>query len=282
MPILVRKMASAAAHAGRHLSRFRGRPFADYIERCTDGFHRALNNVNFDMAKNGELRVVKLMSVIDPKCIFDVGANVGEWSQIASDIFPSAEIHAFEIVPTTFSELRTNTSNLKNVVPINFGLSDEETDIAIYLGAQGSTDATAFKIEGMTLHDKHYVTEVQGHTRKGIDYLTEQRIDVIDFLKIDVEGMDLRVIKGFEDAITKVRALQFEYGIFNISSHDLLADFCQHLKRYGFVVGKVFPKSVTFFDYDYNMENFHGSNYVAVRRDDTSLISALSNGSYAT
>ena len=102
MPMLARKIASAVAHAGTRLSRFRGRPFADYIGSCTEGFHRALNNVNFEMTTNGELRVLQLMSVLDPKCIFDVGANVGEWSQLASKIFPNANLHAFEIVPSTF------------------------------------------------------------------------------------------------------------------------------------------------------------------------------------
>ena len=87
--------------------------------------------------------------------------------------------------------------------------------------------------------------------------------------------MDLRVIKGFGEDIRKVRAIQFEYGIFNISSHDLLADFCSWLGSRGFVVGKVFPRTVQFFDYDFNMENFHGSNYVAVREDERKLIRDL-------
>jgi hypothetical protein len=100
----------------------------------------------------------------------------------------------------------------------------------------------------------------------------------VDYLKIDVEGMDLRVIKGFGDRIEGVRALQFEYGIFNIASHDLLSDFYRYLNEHGFVVGKIFPKRVVFSGYHFNMENFHGSNYLAVRRDQRELIEDLAQG----
>jgi hypothetical protein len=95
-------------------------------------------------------------------------------------------------------------------------------------------------------------------------------------VKVDVEGMDFKVIKGFGDQIKNVRVVQFEYGIFNIASHDLLSDFCRHFKHNGFIVGKIFPNSVNFFEYHFNMENFHGSNYLAVRNEEKDLISNLS------
>ena len=103
-----------------------------------------------------------------------------------------------------------------------------------------------------------------------------QGIEAIDFLKIDTEGMDLRVIKGFGDELQKVKVIQFEYGIFNISSHDLLADFFSHLTTRGFSIGKIFPRHVDFFAYDWPMENFFGANFLAVHQSETELISKLS------
>ena len=90
--------------------------------------------------------------------------------------------------------------------------------------------------------------------------------------------MDLKVIRGFGDTLNRVRALQFEYGVFNIASRDLLADFYRYLTFHGFVVGKVFPSSVLFSDFSFDMENFHGSNYLAVKSDESDLIAALSPG----
>ena len=87
--------------------------------------------------------------------------------------------------------------------------------------------------------------------------------------------MDLRVIRGFGSSICKVRAIQFEYGIFNISSRDLLYDFYRYLNDFGFIVGKIFPRTVIFSEFAFEMENFHGSNYLAVHRDDVELIALL-------
>ena len=94
-------------------------------------------------------------------------------------------------------------------------------------------------------------------------------------MKVDTEGMDLRVIRGFGDMLDNVRIIQFEYAIFNISSHDLLADFCYFLTNKGFRVGKIFPQHVRFFNYNWQMENFYGGNFVAVKKDERILISKL-------
>ena len=127
----------------------------------------------------------------------------------------------------------------------------------------------------MKAHDHYYQGQVHCQIRKASAYVRKHQIERIDFVKIDVEGMDLKVIRGFEDTLDRVRALQFEYGVFNIASRDLLADFCSLLGSKGFVVGKIFPRTVSFFDYHFDMENFHGSNYVAVKADEESLFQAL-------
>jgi FkbM family methyltransferase len=259
----------------RFLCKYRGRSFAESIEQTVDTFHRRLNNVDFNMVRNGELRVLKILSKSNPKCIFDVGANKGEWCQMASQLFPSCTIHAFEIVPSTYMELIKNIKDLSNVIPNNFGLSSEEGVVSVSLGRDDKM-ATGCKIESMQFYDEYYTGEIECKTRRASDYLKERAIESIDFLKVDVEGMDLKVIEGFGAQIKNVKVVQFEYGIFNIASHDLLSDFCGLFKNSGFVVGKIFPNSVNFFDYQFDMENFHGANYLAVRNNEKELIRSLS------
>ncbi len=129
----------------------------------------------------------------------------------------------------------------------------------------------------MKYHDQYYTRQVRGEVKKAVDYVRLNQVGTIDFLKVDVEGMDLRVLKGFEDAIKQARLIQFEYGIFNISSHDLLCDFCELLGRNGFVVGKIFPRQVAFFDYHFSHEKFYGGNYVAVKKEEEALIADLAS-----
>src|SRR5258708_9093117 len=61
-------------------------------------------NVSFDMEVNGELGALRALD--RPACLFDVGANVGEWSIAAAGLYPEARIEAFEIVPDTAAVMR--------------------------------------------------------------------------------------------------------------------------------------------------------------------------------
>ena len=270
----MRLLRRPATGIGRFFCRRRGARITDKLEQSIRAFHRCLNNVDFDMARNGELRVLRILAHFAPKCVFDVGANTGEWTGLLCNAIPSCCVHTFEPVPTTYQELLRQTRRFPGVVNNNFGLSAAESVIPIACGKSSST-ATACRIRGLHYHDSYYDSVVPCKVRTASDYMEEQGIESVDFVKTDVEGMDLQVIKGFGEKITLVRALQFEYGVFNIGSHDLLADFWDYLTGHGFLVGKLFPRCVVFSDYRLDMENFYGSNYVAVRADHTDLIAQL-------
>lgn len=96
-------------------------------------------------------------------------------------------------------------------------------------------------------------------------------------MKIDLKGMEYRVLSGFCDFLNKVSVIQFQYGIFNISSKDLLIDFYNLLTKYGFVIGKIMPNCEMCESYHYSMEGFYGDNYLAVKSSNLSLIAKLQN-----
>ena len=270
---LIRKIMSKI---GRFLCRYRGNGFVEAVVSEVSAFSRDLNNLNWDMQNNGELRVLQCLEIITPKIIFDVGANVGEWSILVSNLYPKCMIYSFEIVPSTFKNLVIKTELMPNIIPNNIGLSDEVGKVTMNLSKVDSTVATACRIEGMKFHDDFYNSRVECDVSTGSQYLIENSIENIDFLKVDVEGMDLKVLKGFGDKLQSVKAIQFEYGIFNIASHDLLSDFFVFLESHGFVIGKVYPTHVHFFKYHFKYEDFGGNNFVAVRDGESELIARLS------
>lgn len=49
----------------------------------------------------------------------------------------------------------------------------------------------------------------------------------------------------------------------------------RYLNEKGFLIGKIYPRCVIFSDYHPRMENFYGSNYIAVRSEQKELIEAL-------
>lgn len=261
---------------GRFLCRHRGNAFVEALVSEVSAFSRDLNNLNWDMSTNGELRVIQCLAVISPKVIFDVGANVGEWSILVSELYPKCEIHSFEIIPSTYNALVKKTESKPNILAENIGLSDQAGKVTMNLSKVDSTVATACRIEGMKFHDDYYNSQVVCEVSTGSQYLSEHSIESIDYLKIDVEGMDLKILKGFGDKLRLVKLIQFEYGIFNIASHDLLSDFFVFLENLGFVIGKVYPTHVYFFKYHFKYEDFGGNNFIAIRGSESELIARLS------
>jgi hypothetical protein len=69
---------------------------------------------------------------------------------------------------------------------------------------------------------------------KGADYVAEKNIECIDFMKIDTEGYELNVLKGFEDFLEKVQIIQFEYGGTFLDNKTKLYDVIEYLELKGF------------------------------------------------
>ena len=70
--------------------------------------------------------------------------------------------------------------------------------------------------------------------KKGKDYMINNNINHIDFLKIDTEGYELNVLKGFEEYISYIDIIQFEYGGTFLDNNTKLIDVFNYLKQYNF------------------------------------------------
>ena len=69
---------------------------------------------------------------------------------------------------------------------------------------------------------------------KGQSYITENNIKSIDFMKIDTEGYELNVLRGFEDFLENVKIIQFEYGGTFLDNNTKLIDVITYLESKGF------------------------------------------------
>jgi FkbM family methyltransferase len=246
------------------------------LTRAAHSYLDLVSNLSYDPDRNGEFWVLRTLATDKMQCIFDVGANEGHWVTGAAPLFPLATFHCFEIVPDTARKLNERTRPLRDRVHVNaVGLSDTKgmLDVRIYPGFSENASAVDYEHVGMT-------SEIQEcKVVTGDTYCEEHAVTSVDLLKIDTEGLDLQVLRGFDHMLTSgaIDVVQFEYGFGNISSRSLLADFYAYLSEQGFVVGKIWPKEVDFRDYDLRTdEDFRGPNYLAVRRERSDLIARLS------
>jgi len=235
--------------------------------------NRFYENRNHDPMSNGEATILKKLGSVSPTTIFDVGANVGDYSLLVRKYCPEAKIYCFEPVSSTVNELREKLRNLNDVTIVNKGLSDVSNKISINI-YEHSVHASIYQIKGT---QSKSAKEEEIEVMCGDVFMESMRIDSVDLLKLDVEGSEMAALRGFGRALSqrKIRLIQFEYGYINITTKDLLLDFHEYLGKHGYIIGKIYPKMVEFRSYSYKHEDFIGPNFVALHEKDETLIRLL-------
>lgn len=166
--------------------------------------------------------------------LFDVGANVGQTIEVFNQNFNRSAIHAFEPGSMAFSQL---TSKYGSVDTVNINML-----------ALGSVT------EQRVLHENSYMEmssflplgdigwgEIKSDTEvtvmRGDEYCVSKSITKIDLLKIDTQGFDFEVIKGFS-AMLEVGAVHIVYfEVTFMELYDNLPNFgeiYQYLTSFGF------------------------------------------------
>lgn len=235
-------------------------------------FYRGYENRNFDFQSNGEEWCLRQLAGADMRCAFDVGANVGDWTALALQVWPETAVHAFEIVPANFEQLERNVGASGRVRLNPVGLSDTEAEIEVHFSR-----TTHFRASAYAMPDVPDTILVKARVVRGDDYARQRALEQIDYLKIDVEGMEGAVLRGFREMLRqkRVRVIQFEYNTTNIVSGFLLRNAYELLAPMGYSIGKLYPNYVDFRPYELAHEDFCGPNFIAVRSEDQGLFRML-------
>lgn len=167
------------------------------------------------------------------KIIFDIGANVGNYSILLSKN-PQAQIYSFEASPVTFKILQNNTHNIKNIMPLNFAVSDSIKTIKFYDydDRDFSQHATFYKDVIIDYH-KGNTKEFDVKTTTIDKFTLNYKISKIDLLKIDVEGHELKVLIGAQQMLqtNSIKAIQFEFTQLNSISRVFFKDIYELLNK---------------------------------------------------
>ena len=159
--------------------------------------------------------------------LFDVGAR--------DDVYyvtePHTQYHLFEPDPQNFARLEKKIKALVDgnidVIPNQFGLGSSNEKLPFY--DKINTNGNGTFLKGANKPDE--VIEV----RRLDTYAKEHNISHIDFLKIDVEGFEMEVIKGAGELLHNIDYVQFEYGSDYKKANVSIRDILQHLVDYGFM-----------------------------------------------
>jgi len=259
------KQRTALALARHHDSRV--------VRRLVDlasSVSRSAANDSADFVHNGEARVLEILATPAPVTVLDVGAHHGGWALEVLARFPSARLHCFEIEPRNCERLRAAVGSDPRVVVAGCGLADAPGAIDVWYDPEHPDMTSAYS----TWDTRESIT---CEVTTGDEYLRSTRIEEVDFLKVDVEGADLAVLRGFGDALTEGRigVIQFEFTMWAAVARTWLGDFHDLLEPKGFTIGKIFPCDVDFRPYAAEQEVFVRANYLAVHDSRQELIGRL-------
>ena len=196
--------------------------------------------------------------------LFDVGANIGEYSLDLLKIFGSeARIYAFEPAGSTFERLQSAVARHRSIHPYRMGLGAAEETLQLFSPGDGSKLASLHRRPaGGGVIEEVRVTTVDS-------FCSDEGIDHIDLLKLDVEGHELAVLQGARGMIERdaIDFIQFEFGICDIASKTFFKDFYQLLEP-RFRIYRVLQDGL--FEITEYLEVYEvfkrATNYLAIRR----------------
>jgi len=138
----------------------------------------------------------------EPRTILDAGANIGMASVYFANRYPSAKVIAIEPEPCNFRMLEKNVVTYPCINPIRAALWPSEGEVSVLApsGMNGNYGHWGFTVsEG---------SGVRAITVPAI--LRRFEIDIIDVLKIDIEGAELELFSGACEWLKYVRCVMIE------------------------------------------------------------------------
>lgn len=142
--------------------------------------------------------------------ILDVGAHVGSFSIYAAKLFKNNIVYALEPDKDNHKMLLKNLelNNLSNVHTFNVALGATSRIDKFYKSRNNTGGHSLFRWNSNYFEsEKVKVISLQ-------EFIREQRVSIIDFMKVDIEGGEYELIEeGDIDFLNKVKkiALEFHY-----------------------------------------------------------------------
>lgn len=200
-------------HANRLLRGRLAHLHRSFIGRVTDDISG--NKITYDPAtdiggalfysgefERKELRLCKKY-ISANSVVLDIGANIGLHSISFSEMASQGLVVSFEPSLETFELLLRNIKGKSNISPLNLAISDSGGLVDFY---QASDNAYSSLVDTQR---KSIVGVTKVACMKVDDVVEGLGLRRVDFVKIDVEGLESNVLKGMEQVIAKYHPVLF-------------------------------------------------------------------------
>ncbi len=219
---------------------------------------------------SGEAHCLKWLAKKGIRNVFDIGANEGNYTAEVLKHCPQARVVCFEPHPRTAERLRRRFTENPRVRVLATALGDRSGTARLSdyqsrpAGSRHASLAAGVidRIHGAT------PTSIEVPIDRLDDIMKRERIAPPDFIKIDVEGLELAVVAGARETLREPYAkyLQFEFGVMQLQTGTTLAMMRDALAD--FELYRMLPHDFIEIGDTFRLENriFHYQNILAIRR----------------
>jgi FkbM family methyltransferase len=216
-----------------------------------------------DMRYNGEFFILEYL-LEHCQSFVDVGANRGEWSDQVLSLSKNVQtMHLFEPQLKLYNELHTRFSS---------------QSVNVYQTALSN------KVSEVTFIDEGRSSRISSNSDKNNYLIKTERLDnivnePIDFIKVDCEGHDFKVILGSEYLIEKGlnKFISFEYNDLWLEQSSSLLNCIEFFKDFNYEVYRIHHNNIVDFDYNLLGDYYRYSNFIAVRKTHTQHLEKITS-----
>jgi FkbM family methyltransferase len=181
------------------------------------------NATDYELITFEELEFLQIIDTLLPSCSvsLDIGANIGNHSIFMSKILKCGIVHAFEPIPYLYEKMLSNfeNNNITNVISHNIALSSKDSTlkcISKLPDNHGSYWLWYENEKALHPYERGYLSHKNcdgSEYTKSIpskrldDIMSSYEIDMIHYVKIDVEGMEIEVLNGGMNTINRYKPL---------------------------------------------------------------------------
>jgi FkbM family methyltransferase len=193
----------------------------------------------------------RLLVHLDVDCVFDVGANVGQYAtQLRRNVGYKGRIISFEPIPEAAAEVRDKAAHDPLWTIEEMALADvSEMRPFHVMAAQEFSSLSAPRSDDVSLFDALNQTARTIMVRVETLAMEFKRLQALygfkrPFLKMDTQGFDLSVLKGADGVLSQFVGFQSELSIRRIYEHAV--DFREALTAYealGFDLSALVPNN---------------------------------------
>lgn len=153
--------------------------------------------------------------------IFEAGGHFGEDTVKFAAKWPDAKIIAFEANPNAFKKFTTKTCDIKNIIGYNLAVNDYNGIASFYICHQNIKNKERREGASSLLEPSNEMSVEYAGPKIEVpcvildDWCKTQAVDHIDFMWLDLEGVELQILSASPQMLSKVKVIYTETNLFN-------------------------------------------------------------------